>query len=91
MDKYIQYYLLGINFITFLVFVSDKVKAMHHKWRISEAALLSLALVGGSVGAFLAMAVFHHKTRKPLFRLGIPFIFIIHAAIIIYFKHEHIF
>ena len=59
-----------INIITFFVYGLDKLKAVNHWWRIPEWVLLGLAAAGGSVGAYLGMMVFRHKTLKPLFRFG---------------------
>ena len=61
-------YLLAINIITFLVYGIDKYKAKHHRWRISEAALLLLAVVGGSIGAICGMKLLHHKTQHKKFK-----------------------
>ena len=79
------YYLLLVNIITFVVYGLDKRKARRKEWRISENALLSLAIIGGSPAALLAMSVFKHKTKKNKFRLGIPIILILQIAAIIYF------
>ena len=65
-------YLVIINVVAFLVFGLDKWRARHSKWRISEATLLALAVVGGSVGAWLGMSVWHHKTLHKKFKYGIP-------------------
>ena len=56
------YYLIVINIVTFLVYGIDKWKAKQGSWRISEATLLILAVIGGSIGALLGMRVWHHKT-----------------------------
>ncbi len=56
------YYLIVINVVTFLVYGVDKLKAKQGSWRISEATLLILAAIGGSIGALLGMKVWHHKT-----------------------------
>ena len=56
------YYLIVINIVTFLVYGIDKWKAKKGSWRISEATLLILAAIGGSIGAMLGMKVWHHKT-----------------------------
>ena len=56
------YYLAVINIMTFFVYGIDKWKAKHLKWRISEATLLGLAIIGGSIGAWLGMKTWHHKT-----------------------------
>ena len=74
-------YLVVINVMTFLTFGVDKWKAKKSKWRIREAALLTLALIGGSVGAWLGMKVWHHKTLHKKFRYGIPAIFILQLIV----------
>lgn len=65
-------YLLGINLAAFLAYGWDKRKARRHQWRIPEHTLLALAFLGGALGAALGMRVFHHKTRKNKFRIGVP-------------------
>ena len=78
------YALIFINIITFFVYGLDKLKAVNHWWRIPEAVLLGLAMAGGSVGAYLGMQVFRHKTLKPLFRFGVPVIFLLHVIIAVF-------
>ena len=58
----LAYYLLAINTVAFIVYGIDKYKAMKAKWRIPEATLLLLAVLGGSIGAWMGMKVWHHKT-----------------------------
>ena len=70
-------YLAVINLTGFAAFGIDKYKAIHHKWRIRESALLAIAILGGSVGCLIGMYVFHHKTLHPSFRIGIPMILIV--------------
>ena len=70
----IVYYLLITNVVTFLVFGLDKLKAKHAKRRIREASLLLLAVLGGSIGAWLGMKVWHHKTQHKKFKYGVPLI-----------------
>ena len=77
-------YVAAINVVTFFVYGLDKSKAKAGQWRIPEAHLIFLAVIGGSVGALLGMRVFHHKTRKPKFKIGVPAILII-QLIILYF------
>lgn len=55
------------------------------QWRVSEKKLIGLALIGGSVGAFIGMIVFHHKVRKWYFKLGIPAILVTQLTITIHF------
>lgn len=74
-------YLVVINIVTFFVYGLDKWKARRAKWRIREAALLTLAVLGGSVGAWLGMNVWRHKTKHAKFKYGIPIILILQIAI----------
>ena len=62
MTEALLYYLIVINVVTFLVYGIDKWKAKQGSWRISEATLLILAVIGGSIGALLGMKVWRHKT-----------------------------
>ena len=62
---------------------SDKIRAMEHRYRIPEAILILFAISGGSIGSLLGMLLFHHKTRKPLFRFGLPLILVVQIGLII--------
>ena len=75
-------YLIVINIVAFFVYGIDKWKAKNSKWRISEATLLILAIIGGSIGALLGMRIWHHKTMHKKFRYGIPAIIIIQLILI---------
>ena len=77
----ILYYLSGINILSFLVFGLDKRKARKDRWRVPEATLLLLAVIGGSAGALLGMVVFRHKTRHNKFRIGLPLILLAQLAV----------
>ncbi len=79
----IVYYLIGINVIAFLVYGIDKWKAKKSLWRIRETALLGLAVLGGSIGAWLGMKVWRHKTMHKKFNYGIPLILIAQVAIVL--------
>ena len=78
-------YLLVINVLTFAVYGVDKWKARRGRWRVPEATLLGLAALGGSVGAWLAMQLFRHKTQKKKFRYGVPAIFVLQLAAVVFF------
>ena len=65
-------YLLAVNLAAFVLYGADKRRAKQGTWRIPEKTLFLLPLLGGSVGGILGMRVFHHKTRKTKFRLGVP-------------------
>ena len=80
---FFQKYLLIINVITFVVYGLDKLFAIKHKRRIRIITLLGLAFIGGELGGLLAMNIFHHKTNKKCFTIGLPLMLVMH--IIIYF------
>lgn len=67
-------YLLTINALGFWIMLDDKQRARKKRWRIPEATLLTVAILGGSAGCFLGMRLCRHKTRKPKFSIGIPVI-----------------
>lgn len=77
-------YLLAINIATFLLYGIDKYKAKKGKWRISEATLLTMAAIGGSIGAWAGMQLWHHKTMHKKFKYGIPVIIIMQIALVAY-------
>lgn len=82
--KYLYIWLIIINIITFAVFGIDKKKAIDGKFRISELTLFVLSILGGSLGGFIAMHTFHHKTKKWYFKFGIPLILIAQVLLIIF-------
>ena len=84
MANALLYYLIVINIVTFLVYGIDKWKAKQGSWRISEATLLILAVIGGSIGALLGMKLWHHKTMHKKFKYGLPLILIIQIILIGY-------
>ncbi|MBQ8607673.1 MAG: DUF1294 domain-containing protein [Bacteroidaceae bacterium] len=84
METILLFYLFGVNLLAFIVYGVDKSKARKSRWRIPETVLLMLAVVGGSVGAWMGMRVWHHKTLHLKFKYGIPFIFLLQIAFCIY-------
>ncbi len=78
-------YLIVINVITFIVYGIDKWEAQNNRWRISESSLITLAVIGGSIGAWIGMRTFHHKTFHNKFRYGIPAILIIQLILVSFF------
>ena len=76
------YYLAGINIITFAIYGIDKLKAKAKQWRISEATLLLSAVLGGSIGAWLGMKIWHHKTLHKKFKYGVPAIIFLQISLL---------
>ena len=77
-------YLLAVNITSFLLYGIDKYKAKKGRWRISEATLLMMAVIGGSIGAWVGMRIWHHKTMHKKFKYGIPIIIILQVALAVY-------
>ena len=82
-------YLLIINLIGLLIMYIDKRRAKYGKWRIPERTLLTVALLGGSIGTIAGMYLFKHKTKKLKFTLGFPTILISELVIIIYLLYKY--
>lgn len=58
----------------------DKEKAKRKAWRIPEKTFFLVSFLGGSLGSFLGMRVFRHKTKHWYFVIGIPTIFILQVV-----------
>ena len=82
--------LLAVNIATFLLYGIDKYKAKKAKWRIPETTLLLLAVLGGSIGAWVGMLIWHHKTMHKKFKYGIPIIIIMQVALAVYLHTNNI-
>ena len=82
--KLLLIYLIVINVTTLITYGVDKRKAIKDKWRIQEKTLLILAVIGGSVGAFAGMHLFHHTTNKWKFSIGVPLIFLLQTALVVF-------
>lgn len=80
----IMIYLLIVNALGFLLMHVDKYKAKKKLWRIPEATLLGVAVIGGSIGSLAGMYTARHKTRHPQFYIGIPVILVIQLALFFY-------
>lgn len=75
------YYIL-INVLAILIYYVDKRKAIASAWRIPEKTLILIAALGGGYGAYFAMKVFHHKTKKLKFRVLVPLCAVAHIVVI---------
>lgn len=82
-------YLVVINAVTFILFGIDKYKAQHDKWRVQETTLISLAVIGGSIGAWLGMKIWRHKTLHGKFKYGIPLILLMQIALTGWLLYTH--
>ena len=80
----IIFYLVIININTFFLYGIDKWKAQRSRWRVPESVLLGMAAIGGSVGAWLGMQVWRHKTQHAKFRFGVPIILIVQVALLVW-------
>ena len=60
------------NFLVFIVYGMDKLKAVKKLTRLPEWMLLFFALLFGGIGAMFGMVVFNHKTSKIKFRILVP-------------------
>lgn len=87
MNRVAETYLIVISLVSFALFGIDKQKAVHHAWRIPESILILSAAAGGGIGALLGMRCFHHKTRKPLFSIGIPVILCLEILVLLKAYH----
>jgi uncharacterized membrane protein YsdA (DUF1294 family) len=87
---YILSYLLVINLLGFLLMGWDKLKAKRRSFRIPEATLFTVAIFGGSIGTWLGMYRFRHKTEHWYFVYGVPTILTIQVigvlALLYYYR-----
>ncbi|MDR0890092.1 MAG: DUF1294 domain-containing protein [Oscillospiraceae bacterium] len=81
--KYYAFYIGFMSAISFLIMFIDKQRARKGKRRISERMLLGIAALGGCFGGYLAMQIFHHKTRRTGFAVGLPVMMFVHLIIFI--------
>lgn len=77
--KYFITYIVIINIIAFIMYGRDKRKAIQGAFRTPERILIGVAIIGGSVGAYAGMHMFHHKTKHAKFFIGVPLIIIVQA------------
>lgn len=81
---FITAYVLLVNFVGFGLMGLDKKKAVKGAFRIPEANLFIVALIGGSIGSIFGMYTFRHKTRKWYFVYGMPAILILQLALVVF-------
>lgn len=83
MEKWIIYIIL-INMAGLLLMKIDKNRARQRKWRISEATLWMISIIGGSLGTLIGMFLFRHKTKHLSFRIGLPLLVLAQGLGVIY-------
>ncbi len=76
-------YLILMNIIGIYSMYSDKSRAKRGQFRISEATLWRIAIIGGAPGMTLGMHWFRHKTRHKAFRVGFPILAIIDILLVL--------
>ena len=77
-------YVIAVNVIGFFLMGIDKRKAIKRSFRIPEATLFLIAVLGGSIGSIFGMYTFRHKTRHWYFVYGMPLILILQIALIVF-------
>ena len=82
--KWLMYYLIVVNLLTWIIYGIDKWKAKPRAWRIPERTLLLFVAAGGCTGALAGMLMFRHKTRKLKFMIGVPVIFVVESIFFVY-------
>ena len=76
-------YVTAVSIYGFFLMGRDKKRASEHKWRIPEKKLFITAAIGGSIGVFLGMLFFRHKTKHLSFAAGIPVIIAVQCIVIL--------
>jgi len=76
-------YGIAMNLLGFALMGIDKRKAIRREYRISEKTLFMSSLLGGSIGTWAGMYVFHHKTKHWYFVWGMPLIFAVQVGIVL--------
>lgn len=86
--KAVVIYFIIINIIGYVIMGIDKRKSLKDKWRVKEKSLFTIAFIGGASGMLLGMRNFHHKTKKPMFKVGIPMLTILNMVVYIFIIYK---
>lgn len=87
LQKILLGYILIMSIVAFSVCGADKFAAQRQKRRVPEKVLFLLAAIGGSLGLYLGMFTFRHKTKHWYFVVGVPAIILAQSAVLLYFLH----
>ncbi|WP_131027774.1 DUF1294 domain-containing protein [Clostridioides difficile] len=85
MKNFTLIYFIVINSIAFFSMYIDKKRAVRNEWRIKEATLMSIAVIGGSIGSMIGMYSFRHKTKHIKFTFGIPFLLFLQFLLVYFY------
>lgn len=77
-------FFITINVVAYLIMHVDKNNSRCGRKRISEASLLTMAAIGGSIGILVSMRVLRHKTRKKAFTFGVPIILVLQILLLVF-------
>ncbi len=76
-------WIISVSLASFLTYGYDKSIAGHNVTRMPEVVLHLLTVLGGTIGSFAGMRIFHHKTQKTSFQFVFWVIVAIQIAVII--------
>jgi len=79
--KLVLGYILVISTFTWFAYAHDKKRAQTGGWRIPEAQLHLLEILGGWPAAFLAQRYIRHKTKKTSYRITFWLIILFHQYV----------
>ena len=83
--KLVYLYLILINAQGLLIMLVDKHRAIEGIRRIPERGIWLTAIIGGSLGCLLGSRLFRHKTKKGSFPWGLPLLFFLQGALLLWF------
>lgn len=75
-----------MSLVAALLFAFDKVMALNGRRRVPEGYLMLTSLCMGAFGALLAMILFNHKVRRPLFYIGVPLFLFVQIGLAAYLR-----
>ena len=81
-------YLIAVNFLAFAMYYSDKKKSLRNEYRIAEKYLILIVLMGGTLGAFIAMFKIRHKIKKVSFMVPVVIASIVNLTLLFYVVFE---
>ena len=85
MKQYLPFLIcfLTVSLVTAIITAIDKYKAKKGAFRVSEATLFFLAVIGGALAEYFTMRLIRHKTLHKRFMIGLPLIIILQIIAII--------